>query len=170
MEVKVIEFNSVEMAKKKGKKNVDKREDNFPQFPTDVDIMIRVVGKNVGRILSTCNKGNGTTLFRFIDFQYSISNIPCKQASSCCRCLFSVQVFICVALSHVCFRSVSSVCGSSVLHVGYSFVSLHVLISLYITFQPHIKCKYNSKTPPKGNSITTLVYFTLGFFQTNHQV
>lgn len=54
--------------KKKGKKKTgsDKREDNFPHFPTEVDIMIEVVGRNVDLILKTCDKGNGYTLFRLL--------------------------------------------------------------------------------------------------------
>lgn len=69
MEINVVNMDSVEMARKKKGKKGKKREDKFPQFPTDVDIMVEVVGKNVDKIFKTCNKGNGNTVFRLLSYQ-----------------------------------------------------------------------------------------------------
>lgn len=73
---------SVEMAKNKDKKkNGDKkkgdrneREDSFPSFPSEVDIMLKVVDTNVDLIKKTCKKGNGPNLFRLFLLVLDIFN------------------------------------------------------------------------------------------------
>jgi hypothetical protein len=59
--------------KKKGKENKDENTDeniknrpernDFPRFPTEVDIMLEIVGRNVDLIQTTCTKGKKSNQF-----------------------------------------------------------------------------------------------------------
>jgi len=51
---------------KKSKGRDVRDEANFPRFPTELDIMLKVVGTNLDTILTTCDKGNGQNLFRLL--------------------------------------------------------------------------------------------------------